>query len=141
MPLKRRQDWPEQLVRAIKEKQSSKFQYGVHDCCLSVCDCVLAMTDVDLADKFRGYKTSKGAKTRLGEHDGLHGLAQHIADEHGIVQLVMKHARRGDVALVDDPKVGETLGIIEPSGTQIAVAGKIGWLYLPKERGVVFWRI
>jgi hypothetical protein len=99
------------------------------------------MTDVDPAEKFRGYKTSKGAKTRLENHEGVHGIVRHVAEELGLVQIAIKHARRGDVAVVDDPIVGETLGIIDSSGVSIAVAGKIGWLYLPKERGMTFWRI
>jgi hypothetical protein len=141
MPLTRRQDWPEQLVSAMAEKNQMPFSFGKHDCCISVCDVVLAMTDVDLADKFRGYKTSKGAKNRLKEYDGVKGIAEMMAEEYAIVEVTRNHAQRGDVALVEDTVVGDTLGLVDSSGMYIAVPGKKGWSLLPKEKGVKFWRI
>ncbi len=142
MGVRRKENWPQLLEEAIKERANEPFKYGKHDCCLAPCDCVLAMTGVDFAEEFRGYRTEKSAMNRLKKHKGLLGAAHYIAKKFEIVEVQRLKAQRGDMAVVRTEEGIEAIGIIDTSGHHIlSAATPKGWKYHDLSVGIVFWRI
>lgn len=141
MGLIRREDWPERLAQFIVGRYHAKFYYGGHDCCLATCDCVLAMTDTDIAEGIRGYRGHRAAEEVLSKWGGVRGVVEKQAAHYNISRVTAVKSQRGDVALVDDEVFGETLGFVETSGTKILVPSRIGWTFLPRSVGIMFWRI
>jgi hypothetical protein len=58
--LTRCEHWESKLDQSIEAHNAKPFAWGEHDCALSVCNHVLAMTGIDLAD-FRGKYSSEEA--------------------------------------------------------------------------------
>lgn len=111
-------DWETRLHAALITRTSTHFEWGTHDCALFACDCVLAMTGVDIADWFRGkYRSRNGALRIMRKFTGGYGLdslAEKIAAQHRIHEVKMTEAKRGDIVLVDAN--GPTLGIVSLDG-------------------------
>lgn len=62
--------WRERLEALIAERMARPFEWGVHDCCLWAADCVLAQTEHDPAQTFRGTYHSASEAARLVEQLG-----------------------------------------------------------------------
>ncbi len=99
--LKRRTDWPEALAAEIERAWSLPFVWGMNDCCLFACNCVLVLTSVDLAASFRGYRTRREAMEVLKKFGGIGGVAEAVARIHAVPEIVPLRARRGDICLLD----------------------------------------
>ncbi len=138
--MKRFQDWPIRLEKAVIDHAQLKFKYGQHDCCLSVCDCVLAMTGEDLAEDFRGYKTKKQAFDLLKKRAGIKGIIEEMAKKHNIEEIQTSFGQRGDVVLINYNN-RDSLGIIDLSGRFVLVASIVGWCALPVKEAIRAWRI
>ena len=136
--LKRHPRWPEILAAEIARAWSKPFLWGSNDCCLFACDCVLAMTDIDIAASFRGYQSRAEARELLKKHGGVGGIAESVATEYSIPLIAPSHAGRGDILLLDAGH-GETLGVC--AGDRIACPGFHGLLTFPLLQGIRAWRI
>lgn len=143
--MKRKENWPELLEGFLWERQSHPFAWGVQDCALLVCDAVRVMTGVDLAEDFRDqYKTRLQAARTLRRFGcrTLADLADLMAARHGIPEVPVLSARRGDVVLLDMKKEGYGLGIVALSGSQVMAAGN-GLVTIPitSSQCLRAWRI
>ncbi len=145
-PMKpRRPDWPERLDQSLRAAACRPFRYGRHDCCLSVCNAVRAMTGEDLAAGIRGYKNKQEALAALQDAGGLPRLARRITRQRKIAEIAPAFAQRGDIAIVIPGKdldlEAPALAIVDMTGQQILVASKVGWRALPRRRAARAWRI
>lgn len=108
-PLKRRPDWRGRLQVYLGTVAREPFAYGRHDCALFAAGAVEAMTGVDLARGFRGYKTEKGGIKKL--------RAKGFADQFALLEASLREvhpafAKVGDVAVVPSEE-GPALGIVQ----------------------------
>lgn len=109
MTLQRRPSWPEDLSEFIEGRRERSFLWGGQDCALFAADAVLAMTGIDFAKPWRGYKTERAALSLIKKVGGLRNFAPDLAEKP--VGL----AQRGDVVIVDiDGR--ETFGIVVGNG-------------------------
>ena len=106
-------DWPERLHDVIRAAKKAEFKWGKNDCALFACDCILAMTGIDHAKKFRGkYSTRKGAATALKKIESVDDIAE-LADKYLGERISLSHAQRGDIVLIaveDDNALGVIAG-------------------------------
>ncbi|QDL55297.1 DUF6950 family protein [Rhodoferax aquaticus] len=121
MQITRRQDWPEQLAAQVAAAQRLPYQLGVHDCLRFSCQCICAMTGVDLWPSFAGYRTRREAVAVLACHGAtLEAAAANIV---GVQPGPVLAARRGDLVTFKD-RYGEHLGVC--TGSHVAVLGHAG---------------
>jgi hypothetical protein len=97
----RRTDWPERLAEAIREGKGNEFTAEYY-CVTFAADCVLAMTDVDYLEDYRG----------LSMEDALEKMkaAGHRSFYHYMVTTFGKPvplamAQRGDVIVRTKPEL------------------------------------
>lgn len=104
-------DWPERLNEFIEGRRERPFSWGANDCALFAADAIVQMTGVDLAKPWRGYRSERGALTRIQKAGGL----REIALAAGLIEKPAGLAQRGDVVLVmQDGR--ETFGIVAGNG-------------------------
>lgn len=139
--LVRKENWGSLLVVEIERHSKLNFQWGVHDCCFSVCDCVRVMTGMDMARSFRWCFNLKDAFWILKEHGGVLGVAEYMAKALGIESIPVKYASTGDVMVVEHGKFELSLGIIVSGGLLYCVSDGQGWVGLDKLKGKKAWRI
>lgn len=139
--MKRFEDWPLRLEKFLAEAEQKTFEWGSFDCCLFSCDAVLATTGVDLAAGFRGqYSSELGAAKLLTRYRGVPGVAWKIAAEHGILEVPVLMAQRGDVVMIDSP-LGPTLGIVGLHGHKAKFITPEGLKDYPVGDCTKAWRI
>lgn len=92
----RHRDWQSRLQACLAERRLRAFEWGVHDCCLFVCDAVQAMTGHDPAADVRGYRTERDAARLVKRLGGLRAIG---AARFG-AEIAPALAQTGDVALV-----------------------------------------
>lgn len=98
----RREDWPERLNATIKTFWNRPVVWGSFDCCLSVSDCIYAMTDEDPAMELRGYDSLEGAATALRNYCGSEDLTvclAKMAGEYRWEKVEPKFMQRGDIGV------------------------------------------
>jgi len=128
----RLEGWESKLNQAIGE--AGAFEWGTNDCCMFVVNVVEAITGVDHGKPYRGYKTAKGAASRLLKHDGVEGIATKQFGEPKKPLL----AKRGDV--VSFKTNGEiALGIC--IGDKIAAISEAGLITLSMRKAINAWSI
>jgi hypothetical protein len=149
--------WQEILHNYLLRRQNESFSWGTMDCCLFACDAVLEMTGIDLAVDFRGKYDSlitavKAMKRFVadadedveepndGESDLVEAVAVTIALQHGIEEVPLLMAQRGDVVLLDSP-LGKGLGILGLRGTHVHCTGPDGIVEVPLIECSRAWRI
>lgn len=108
-PILRRLDWRPRLTAYLGAVRSVSFGYGEGqlDCALFAAGAVEAMTGVDLADGWRGYRSGADGVRRLRDRgfDGMPGLlAHHCAACPPLL------ARPGDLVLLPRGAVGVCQG-------------------------------
>lgn len=101
LPVKK-PDWETRLHDFIESRKADPFAWGTNDCCLFAADAVLAMTDVDIADKFRGKYDSEASCMALLESLGYADVETMVRKEltawqFAAVQPTLAH--RGDIVL------------------------------------------
>lgn len=137
-------DWASRLEVFLHAQQRRQFHYGEWDCCLFVCDGIRAMTGTDPAAHFRGhYGSAKGAIAMMREMYGLRSvgdLVSAVAAEHGMVEVPVARARRGDVVLVKRPR-DFSLGLLALNGGQILGPQKVGLGAVPRFAGSRAWNV
>lgn len=107
--LTRARDWPERLAAFIDSRRHAPFAWGANDCALFAADGVLAMTGTDLAKTLRGYKTERGALSRMRKAGGIRGFARDLP------QRAPGFASRGDIVLAI-VEARETFGLVSGNG-------------------------
>lgn len=138
--LHRHENWPSRLAAAIEARMATPFAWGRHDCCMAAVALIEAMTGADLGRSYRGYRSERGARARLGRHGGVAAIAQAMAAEHAIAAIDPAHAQRGDVVLIHD-NGADHLGVVDSSGRTALVVSKIGWRGFPISAAHQAWRV
>ncbi|BAK66896.1 hypothetical protein SLG_22210 [Sphingobium sp. SYK-6] len=104
----RRPDWEVRLSAYLAERfDAIVFEWGASDCALYTADAVLAMTDADIAARFRGkYSTAAGSAKALRKYGA--GTLKDTFDTL-LPPKPVGYARRGDVVM-HDGAVGICIG-------------------------------
>jgi hypothetical protein len=133
--LHRRTDWHARFAAIVAERLTTRFAWGSHDCCLWASDAVLAMTDTDIADGYRGrYDSALGARRILAEAGGIAAMVRRVVGE----PIGRLRATQGDLGLVDTEGV-EVLAICHGLGWIVAAGQGLG--YAPLGAVVTSWRV
>ena len=141
MALERYEDWPARMREAIAMAGATPFAWGRHDCALFACTVVAAMTGTDPASHLRGtYATEAEAKAIIAANGGsLEAMAAAIAAGHGMPEVAVNFAQRGDLLLAQAAR-GHALGIV--TGDTAAFAGPGGVYRIPVfSRGIRAWKV
>jgi len=107
-------DWQSRLSAVLKAHAGQPFEWGVNDCCLFVCDCLVAVAGIDPAAEFRGrYADESRARALVLAYCGgdIERLCETMAERHGFLEIAPVYAQRGDFGLYRSPALGPTLGI------------------------------
>jgi hypothetical protein len=137
-------DWAARLEVFLFASTGRKFQYGSFDCCLFVCDAVRAMTGRDLAHPFRGrYDSAKSASAmiRSAGLTSVAGLVAFVASQHGMEEIPVSRAARGDVVLLKRGLRGSSLGLLALDGAHILVPVASGVMKVPRMAGTRAWAV
>lgn len=134
--LKRFEDWPERLFEYLS--RDHRFDWEKNNCAFFASDAVLAMTGVDLSEKYRGPKTQEGIYEKM-ESFGFSSLSEAVTAELGESLSSMKMAKRGDFVLCNFPN-GEALGVCIGSKAAFLFEGK-GLVFIPSKMWTKFWRV
>lgn len=123
----RRPDWRGRLSAVVEAALQRPFEWGVHDCALFAGEAVLAMTDVDLAEGWRGrYRTQLGALRVLKRA----GHPDHVALAAALLpEIHPARASVGDIAAV---RVGDNLVIGVVIGPTVAAPGPADLEFVPR---------
>jgi hypothetical protein len=145
MALKRKHDWQEKLQLVVEFFIDQPFAWGVHDCALFACNAAAEMTGTDLAVDFRGkYISREEAFRALYDFCGsasLEKTAEFIAERHGMAEVGVRYAQRGDIVLLDMDGAGPALGVVGLSGTHAWAATEKGLTSVPVENCRRAWRV
>lgn len=126
-------DWPEQLAAFIEARRTLPFAWGSNDCALFAADAINALTGVDHAATLRGYKTERGAASRIKKAGGMRAFAAALTEKHpGLAQ-------RGDVVLVIN-EGRETFGVVCDGGNWCA-PGVSGLVFRPVSEAVAAFEV
>jgi len=149
--LARHEQWEAKLHHSIETHKAKPFAWGEHDCALSVCNHVQAMTGIDLAAAFRGqYQSEDAALAAMWricrDATTLEHVVEQLAAQHGIPEIKPLHAQRGDVVLLDNPSPStglnrQALGIVHLNGRHVIVTGPDGLRLLRLAHVRRAWRI
>lgn len=128
-------DWKPRLTAYLTASMRRKFAYGVHDCALFAAGAVEAMTGVDHAAEWRGYR-SRSEGMRALRADGYADHLALVADR--FTEVPVAFAQPGDLAEVvgDD---GRALGVVQ--GEAIYVLRPDGMGLVPLTSGVRAFRV
>lgn len=130
--LMRLDGWESKLNDVIS--QSGVFEWGNNDCCMFAVRVVEAITGVDHGKPYRGYKTAKGAASRLLKHGGVEGIATKELGEPKSPLL----ARRGDVVSFETQNQ-IALGIC--AGDKIIAVSQAGLVSFSMREAIKAWSV
>ena len=113
-------DWRGRLAAYLDQTARLPFAPGRHDCALFAAGAVEAMTGIDHAKGWRGYRTLKAGRKKLAEA----GYADHIAlIADKLDEIPPAFAAAGDLAVVDGDEdaalgvvLGEMVAVLRPDG-------------------------
>jgi len=128
----RLEGWESKLNKALEE--TGAFEWGTNDCCMFVFRVAEAITGVDYAKPYRGYKTSKGAARRLLKYGGVEGMATYSLGEPKKPLM----AKRGDVVSFEN-KEDIALGVC--IGDKIAVVSDAGVELISMKKAINAWSV
>jgi hypothetical protein len=142
--MERRSDWQRALDEFLRAHETRRFEYGRWDCCLFVCDAIVEMTATDLAASYRGRYTSRaGAMHALAAQLGVasvEAVAENAAKVHGMPQVPVERAQRGDMVLVERRR-DYSLGLVALNGMEVIVTSERGLWRLPLSCAVKAWHV
>jgi hypothetical protein len=141
--MKRLEDWPERLHEMFMAHKDKPFEWGSHDCVLSVCAAIEAMTGVDPAKEFRGrYSTEIGAVRAIkgAGHPSFEAMVSAIAADHDMKEIGPKFAQRGDMVLIDVERA-PVFGIVHHNGRDAICVAPDGLRRLPVLSARRAWRV
>lgn len=124
--------WESRMDKALQE--TGAFAWGTNDCCMFVFRVAEAITGIDYAKPYRGYKTASGAAKRLVKYDGVEGMATNSFGESKNKLL----AKRGDVVSFDTQD-GIALGLC--IGDKIAAMSQNGLVFISMKNAIRGWSV
>jgi len=133
--IKRLPGWEFALAACIESARNRTFRWGVFDCGLFVCECVDAITGVDMGEQFRGYSTLLGAWRSI--KGDMESTAVSVARAYGLREIPPMRASRGDVIYLNP---GE-LAIVGLDPKVAIGATSKGLAVIPRSRWVRAWRV
>ena len=139
-PVRRREDWPARLAESLAARRAMPFEWGANDCCLFAAAGVLAMTGVDCARPWRGYKSARGARNRVEKAGGVPALAEAACGVMGWPEIGPAFAQRGDLVVLET-LYGPGLGLVGLNGREIHCPGPAQLESLALARAQRAWRI
>lgn len=129
------QAWLDRLNALVRDRMTTPFKWGEHDCCLWGADCVQAVSGMDPAVAYRGtYSTAAQAVALVDSLGGMEAIGA-----MGGAECAPLGAGVGDVGLVLDGEGHQVIGVCV--GTLWLVAAKDGLGALPLEAAVKAWRV
>ncbi len=134
--LTRRQDWPERLAAVLEAARHQPYALGTHDCLRVTCQCIEAMTGVDLWPRFVGYTTRRQALKTIAAI--APSLGEAVSLVLGRQPQPLALSQRGDVLLYADAR-GEHLGIC--TGASMALLADEGLTFVPASLALASWRV
>lgn len=135
-------DWRKRLIISFELGRKKEFRYGSHDCCLAVCNCIQAMTGVDLGKEFRGYTTEEEADDFIRTYGSVIGIADHVAEELEIPETSLGRMKVGDMGVVKGQRSVDALCIMSLDGRNVYSVGQgAGWMVHSKEAVLKAWSI
>lgn len=124
--------WEKRLNAYLKTV--GPFEWGKNDCCLFAANAVEAMTGVDPAKKYRGYKTKLGAAKKIKDV-GIEGAWTAEFGE----PINPKLCKRGDVVLFQN---GQEQSVGVCMGTKFAAIAEEGLIMLDMQKHAIMgWRV
>lgn len=134
--------WKDDFVAYIHANVDTPFDFGTHDCCLTACDMLKAITGEDPAKSFRGtYNGPVECYVTLKKHGGVEAIADKICAERGWEEIKPLFASKGDLVMIEAGNERYALGVVDLSGKEIIAAGPIGLSRKPLSDAVKAWRI
>ena len=146
MALKRFPNWLELLDPCVQQAHWGKktFQWGIFDCALFVCDCILTITGVDPGKDFRGkYTTQEEAAAIMQQFagGGIEALAVKMAAQLQMPEIKpVTFAQRGDIVLVSNSRNDRALGIVGFDARFVLCASEQGLARVPMKRWLRAWK-
>jgi hypothetical protein len=142
----KRTDWHQKLLDTLYFYRNLPFEWGTHDCALFACNTIEAMTDEDLARDFRGKYSSALQAARVirafTKGGDLEALAEKICSEHGLDEVPVKFAQRGDVVVLHATSNHRVaLGIVGADPRYAYAPGPLGLVRVPMSEWLRAWRI
>lgn len=135
--LQRLPHWQLHLDALLCSRLQESFAWGVFDCCLFAADCVQAVTGVDPAEQYRGYRGARQA-LRVLDHAGGVGL---IATRALGFPQRLDTARPGDIVLVPaDKRDREALAVVVAPGLATLPAAR-GLVQAPLSMARYLWAV
>ena len=128
-------NWQKALSDLIRQRLTTPFAWGEHDCCLFASDCAVAMAGIDPAEEYRGrYTTEIGAKRILTT---THGSIEQAFDAC-FERIEPNSAQRGDLVMYES-ELGKTVGVVWAS--ELWSAGLNGVGVVREFAPITAWRI
>lgn len=140
MTMKRIPNWRVGLGQIIEKAREMRFEWGVFDCALYVCDCIQAITGVDPAESYRGtYNDEAGAARIYGDNflDFIAGQASSL----GLIEVPVTFARRGDLIFIDNNTPQGCVGVVSLDARFASCASASGVLMVPIGKWKRAWRV
>ena len=141
----RYQDWPVRFERALEAFRDEPWRWGFHDCAMFAAHIVEAITGADCARGLRGYKSARGAAAIVKKKGGFFEMIDECAAKNKIKQCDPAFASRGDVVIAEHSTDisfgGMAAGVVGLSGRHVAVAAKVGWIWIPIETVLHAWKV
>lgn len=135
--IKRRDDWMDRLVVAVKDANALPFRYGVHDCCLWAAHCVDRMCDTNIArsiiERFN-YSDEQSANAIIAAAGGLKELVSEFLGD----PIPSAFAAPGDIVIARN---GDQALVAVVIGHNIIAPTSDGLTVLPFANGVLCWKV
>jgi hypothetical protein len=142
--LTRSSSWQSSLSQYLVACARQPFRYGVMDCGLFIAGAISAMTGLDVAAPLRGTYTNRreafAAIKALCGKPTMEAIAEYLANAHGIPEVPVLCAQRGDPVLLRHGRTS-SLGVIAMHGTEILTPCKDGLFRLPLSHATRAWHI
>lgn len=123
------------------------FDWGTNDCCMFAANAILANTNIDIADDFRGKYTDEASAFALittvtgVASPTVADAAAHCATKHGLVEY--EHplmAKRGDLVVISN--CGALIaGVVHLNGRDVISVSQTGAVRLPITNIVRSWSV
>lgn len=124
----------------IESSRVLKFQWGVFDCALHVCNCLNAETGTDPGAAYRGkYSDEAGAAAIYGS--SLEVFVAGICESLRMTEVHPNHARRGDVVFLDNDTDQGAIGVISLDARLVSCASDEGLALVPIGRWKRAWMV
>ena len=135
-------NWVDNYTKFIVSRRSMPFEFGSHDCCITVCDMIRAITGTDPAVDFRHlYNSPLSALRKIKEYGDVDNIAEEVCKKFGWQEIAPNYATRCDIACVDTGGGRKALGWFDLDASKIFLAGMVGVQDRPRREALRAWRI